>query len=212
MNHYSDKVSQRERTSDAQSGSFTVYPLRCGKSRIGLRAVTRKDLELLLRWKNDSEIEYLSGEDWDFPLSMERQEIWYEEYLKDSKNIRFMLDVIKDKKTVGYTGFWNLDWKNRKAHTGLVIGDRSARGKGYGVEAIFTIMEYAFLELNLHRLYGKIAEYNTASYKVYVEKCGWKKEGVLEDDFYRRGKYYNTIKVAILKPEFLRLRKKMEDK
>lgn len=48
-------------------------------------------------------------------------------------------------------------------------------------------------------------EYNVPSYKAYVEHCGWKVEGVLRQTIFRDGKYYDQLRISILKDEFLLL-------
>ena len=46
-----------------------------------------------------------------------------------------------------------------------------------------------------------VNEFNLAGIRCY-EKCGFMQEGVIRESVYRDGKYYNTIKMGILKREF----------
>jgi RimJ/RimL family protein N-acetyltransferase len=43
-------------------------------------------------------------------------------------------------------------WRSRSARTGLILGDRSAWGKGYGSEVVQLRALYAFRELGVERL------------------------------------------------------------
>ena len=64
-------------------------------------------------------------------------------------------------------------------------------------------MSYAFFNVGLHRLWGLILPYNVASYRAYVEKCGWKVEGVLRQEIFRDGRFYDQYRVGVLREEVL---------
>lgn len=177
-------------------------PMIKGK-KIFLRAVEKRDLPLLLDWINDPDISRMV-EGWSFPLSIEHQERWFESALKDERNKRFIVESYEDG-VIGLTGLWEIDWHNRHALTALKLGASNIRGKGYGTDAILTLMAYAFTNVNLNRLWGEIIDFNTASYRVYVQKCGWRVEGVFRQHLYREGKYHDQLRVAILRDEFLSL-------
>ena len=170
--------------------------------KIILRAIEENDLQILLKWTNDPSISELVG-GWSFPLSIGNQKEWYINNLKDPKNKRFIVET-KESKAIGLTGLWSIDWQNRHALTALKIGEKNIRGKGYGTDAIMTIMAYAFFEVGLNKLWGEIINYNIASYKAYIEKCGWKVEGILRQHIYRKGKFYDLIRVGILKESFIK--------
>jgi RimJ/RimL family protein N-acetyltransferase len=94
-----------------------------------------------------------------------------------------------------------IDWRNRSAIVGIVIGDKSQWGKGYGTDAMRVLMRLAFDKMNLHRLALHVFDYNTRAIASY-EKCGFKREGVLRGDHFARGKYHDTILMAILESEY----------
>lgn len=48
----------------------------------------------------------------------------------------------------------------------------SARGRGYGRDAVDTLVSYAFRELGLHEICSSILEHNTASRRLF-EACGF---------------------------------------
>lgn len=169
--------------------------------KVFLRALGAEDLDDTLKWLNDPEISRLVG-GWSFPLSMTHQREWFERSIKDERNQRFIVESYEDG-VIGLTGLWEIDWHNRHALTSLKLGASNIRGKGYGTDAIMTLMAYAFSEVGLNRLWGEIISFNIASYKAYVEKCGWKVEGIFRQHLYREGQYYDQLRVAILREEFL---------
>lgn len=55
---------------------------------------------------------------------------------------------------IGFYGLHRVDWHNRCATGGLVIGERGAQGKGYGTDTIRTRLLIAFDQMGLHRVQG----------------------------------------------------------
>ena len=171
--------------------------------KLGFRAIGAKDLPLLADWLNDEHLsELVVGRA--FPVSLEQQQRWFERSMGDERNQRWMVETF-DGETIGLTGLWDIDYVNRNALTALKIGAKDIQGKGYGTDAILAIMAYAFGQLGLERLWGEILAYNVPSYKAYVEKCGWKVEGVLRKHVFRSGAYHDVLRVAILREEFMAL-------
>lgn len=50
---------------------------------------------------------------------------------------------------------------------GLAIPDPKLRGKGYGREVLNWVLEYAFLQLNLHRVEIGVFDFNENAYGLY---------------------------------------------
>jgi len=171
--------------------------------KIFFRAVERTDLKLLADWTNDPDISHLVG-GWSFPVSMAQQEEWYLQSLKNAGTQRLIVESSdKSEGVIGLTGLWHIDWHNSNALSALKLGPQTARGKGYGTDAILTMMRYAFFDVGLHRLWGMILPHNLASYRTYVEKCGWKVEGLLRQNVFRDGRFYDQYRVGVLRDEVL---------
>jgi RimJ/RimL family protein N-acetyltransferase len=168
-----------------------------------LRAIEEKDLELLHKWSNDPEIQYWLG-GWHVPSSLNIMKEWFNRITHDNNNIRFAIEH----KELGFIGTANLveiNWKDRNAFHGMLLGDKDIRGKGIGVDVVMSIMKYAFEDLGLKRLDGSMIEYNKGSLKLYIEKCGWKQEGVKENWYYRKSRYWNKVIVGITKEDYFEL-------
>jgi RimJ/RimL family protein N-acetyltransferase len=78
------------------------------------------------------------------------------------------------------------------------IGDRGAWGKGYGTEALRLALQYAFDELNLHRLTLTVIDYNERAIALY-EKAGFRREGVFREFGQRDGKRYDMYLYGLLR-------------
>lgn len=169
---------------------------------LSLRAIEEQDIPLLHKWANDPVTQDGIGE-LHFPSSMDFHHTWFQNLKNDKLNQRFVVDV-PDIGIIGISTIINIDWRNSHAWHGLVLGDSSHRGKGYGVDAIMATMRYAFDELNLERLDGAMIEYNEHSIATYCgKKVGWKEEGRRRNYFFRKGRYWDQVVVGVTKQDYL---------
>lgn len=75
-------------------------------------------------------------------------------------------------------------------------------GKGYASEAARYLLEIAFRQLGLHRVYGQLEARNTASARV-LGKLGMRQEGLLIENEFVKGEWQSEIIYAILDREWL---------
>ncbi len=166
-----------------------------------MRAIEYNDLEYLHKWANDPATQDGIGE-LHFPSSRDFHDSWFQNLKSDILNQRFVVEV-PGSQVIGLSSLVGIDWRNRHAWHGLVIGDSSHRGKGYGIDAIMATMRYAFDELNLERLDGSMIEYNIQSLSTYCgKKLGWKEEGRKRNYFYRKGRFWDQIIVGITRDDY----------
>jgi RimJ/RimL family protein N-acetyltransferase len=171
-----------------------------------LRAIEEKDLPILHKWSNLPEIWYMLG-GWHFPGSMALMKRWFESLQDDPLNQRFAIET-PDIGLIGTANLVDIDWKNRNAFHGMMLGDKDIRGRGLGIDTIMAIMRYAFEELHLKRLDSSIIEYNNISLNVYCNRCGWKEEGRRRNWYFRKNRYWDKVIVGIMREEYFELIKK----
>lgn len=169
---------------------------------ITLRAVEEEDLEMLRCIINDPEVERLLV-GWAYPISKYQQKQWFINS-SNSPEKRFIIDT-ENHGPIGLVVIGDIDWKNRTAVTGIKIGDKKYRGKGFGTDAIMTVMRYAFEELQLNKLETGILDYNTASLKLHCGRCVWKLEGIKRQCIYKEGSYHDLHILGILRNEYQEL-------
>lgn len=168
-------------------------------NKVIIRAIEKKDLEFLKEIINSPELELMEN-GFNFPVSSYGQELWYEGMSNFDRSQRMIIEY--DGKAIGYTCIVDIDWKNRVAHTGIKIFSDEHRGKGLGKDAVMAIMRFCFYDMNLHKLTGYMIDYNKASLKLYVDKCGWKQEGIKRKEIFKNGTYHDLVIVGILKEEY----------
>ncbi|MGM1055658.1 MAG: GNAT family N-acetyltransferase [Bacteroidota bacterium] len=168
-----------------------------------LRAIEESDLVQLHKWANEPEIQnWLGG--WHFPTNLEDQKKWFENNSVSSLNQRYAIEVA-NLGLIGTANLVNIDWKNKNAFHGMMLGDKDIRGKGFGLDTVMAVMRYAFEELGMERIDGSMIEYNAASLKLYIKKCGWKEEGRQRNWYYRKNRYWDRIMVGVTRDDYFTL-------
>ena len=169
--------------------------------RVRLRAIEREDIDRFVRWFNDPEVRrYLLMYE---PMSHAKEERWFESYLSRKDDIILAIEVREGDCWVhiGNVGLHRIDWKNRVATLGIVIGEKEYWGKGYGTEAVRTMLRYAFHELGLNRVELETYSFNPRAQRCY-ERAGFRREGVRRQALYRDGEFHDVITMGILRSEF----------
>lgn len=169
---------------------------------VTLRAPEIRDVDKLNEWSNDPDIWNMLG-GWHFPFSSRSTEDWIRS--RKDGNLTdhvFCIDTPHDG-LIGTANLVSIDWKNKNAFHGMMIGKSNLKGKGYALDALLSIMRYAFMELGMNRLDGDMISYNERSINFYLNKGGWKKEGVRKDWFYRNGTFHDKVIVGIKKDDYI---------
>lgn len=115
----------------------------------------------------------------------------------------------KDGEIAGTIEADSIDQRNKNLMIGLTIVDKANRGLGYGGEAIRMLLDFAFFELNMHRVYLGGFTFNENATKGY-EHLGFTVEGTNRGFVYRNGKYYDEVSLGILKNEWIAIKRKRD--
>lgn len=162
---------------------------------VTLRAIEHSDLAQLHQWANDAALQRMLG-GWHFPTSMRDQEAWLARQSCQSPDQRYVVDL-PEQRCIGTANLVSIDWKNRTAFQGLMVGDPAIRGKGFGIDILMALMRYAFDELGLERLDTDIIEYNESSLKLHIDRCGWEIEGRKPAWYFRDGRRWDKVLLGI---------------
>ncbi|MDA1024258.1 MAG: GNAT family protein [Proteobacteria bacterium] len=116
----------------------------------------------------------------------------------------FAICLVEDDIYIGNARLSEIDWISRKCKYGRIIGDAAHRGRGLGTEALILLFRYGFHTLGLNRIYSSAIIENEISL-ASNDKVGMTREGILKQDIYRSGQYFDTVYLAILREDFDRL-------
>ena len=164
---------------------------------VGLRAVEKEDLQLLRDWRNISNFRRNFREIRE--LSMYDQEIWFQS-LQSGKHNNFMFTIIdlKTNNPIGAAGLLYINWIIRSADFSFYIGKDEAYidNKGFAEEATQLLINYGFNNLNLHKIWMELYEFDKVKIDFFMKKFGFKKDGVLRDNCFEDGKYYDSFLIS----------------
>jgi RimJ/RimL family protein N-acetyltransferase len=153
-------------------------------------------LEDALRWLNDPEI--TAALKYDLGVTRRQEEAFFDR-IEMRANNEFVWAVLDEgERHIGFIGLHAIDWRNRLATGGIVIGERDAWGHGCATDAVRVRTRFAFGTLNLHRIEGHTT--NPAMRRVY-EKCGYRHEGTARQKVWRGGRWLDAELYAILAEE-----------
>jgi RimJ/RimL family protein N-acetyltransferase len=169
--------------------------------RVRLRPIERDDLPRYVKWFADPEVRrhlaiYL-------PFSLAQEERWFESLQGRLERGEALVLAVETSRGVhiGNIGLHSINWKDRQAELGIAIGEKGFWGKGYGTEAVLTLLALAFHEMNLHRIFLRVDADNARGIRCY-EKAGFRREGVFRDAVFRDGEYCDQYAMSILETEF----------
>lgn len=163
---------------------------------ITFRPLENRDLPDRVRWFNKKEVSQYLGSEIRQGTTLKKQQEWFKRFTK--KDDRKMFTIECDGEPVGNVAL--TDISKTDCNAGLFIAiDSEFHGKGIGQKAVKYILDIAFRELHLHKVWLYVIELNKSAIKLY-EKCDFKREGILKEMWKINGKYYDEIVMAIFNP------------
>jgi RimJ/RimL family protein N-acetyltransferase len=165
-----------------------------------LRAFEREDAERCYRWMNDPNI--VRTLKTRYPIAFQTEVEWLESAMVDGATERHFAIERKDDRThIGNASLHDIDWVSRTSWFGLFIGEPTAWNRGFGSDAIQTLVRFAFDDMNLHKLRINVFDYNDRA-KHVLKSRGFVEEGKLARDFYREGEYHDIVILSIFRDAF----------
>ena len=102
-------------------------------------------------------------------------------------------------RVVGTIGYMAYNEENATVEVGYSLA-RGLWNKGYTTEALARVIDYTFDSMDINRIEAQHELDNPASGRV-MEKCGMRREGVLRQRLYNKGKFVDVALYAILKDD-----------
>jgi ribosomal-protein-alanine N-acetyltransferase len=121
----------------------------------------------------------------------------YVKNMKQSKN-DYLFGIFENEKNlhIGNTKLTISHLKEKIAHLGIFIGEKSYQGKGYATESIDVITQFALKELNLNRVKAGLFDINLRSLNCFL-KCGYSIDSHLKNHSIVNNKKVGKIIVSI---------------
>ncbi|QDX92496.1 N-acetyltransferase [Brevibacillus laterosporus] len=171
-------------------------------ARIYLRKMTADDVTIYHTWRNDMEVMRTTNPAIDLCTLDNTQEFVNQVILGSSTSKSYMIIDKESETPIGIVSLIQIDYKNRNAECIIDIGEKAYWGKGYGTEALRLLLDYAFLELNLHRVSLRVFSFNKKAIALY-ERMGFKHEGISREYIFRDGKWSDVFHMGVLQREYV---------
>ncbi len=170
--------------------------------RLVLRRLRASDLEPFLAYRNDPEVaRYQAWEACDereargMIRALER-----EEPATPGEWFQFAVELRETGELVGDLGF-KVETAGMQAEVGYTFA-RDHWGKGYAREAVSGLLDYAFRDLGLHRVYAFTDQENRSSV-VLLERLGLRREGAFVQNAWFKGGWASEYLYATLREEWI---------
>lgn len=140
-----------------------------GKSSVEICEITTGniDLDIYLSWlRNVEENAFIEGARSDYSL---RELQTYIASKVDRSDVRFWGIFLESQKFIGTIKLEPINWYKQTAWLGMMVGDASERGKGYGYQALNLVLNYAGEVLCLKEIFLGVHESNTPAFKIYIK-------------------------------------------
>ena len=188
-----------------------MKPEKCieGK-RVTLRPISEEaPLIDYLGWLQDSEVtRYLEARFTDYTVEKLRAYIRAE---NEKPNAFFFgICLNPDGRLIGTIKLSQVRAEHRHCELGLMIGDKTAWGRGYGAEAIELACRYAFECLGLHKVAAGCYGNNLGSARAF-EKAGFSLEGRLAEDRWSAAGWVDKLWLGLINPSENGRRQKREN-
>lgn len=167
---------------------------------IRLRELQEKDAPFMLEWMHDKEIQKAFKKDMSKMCLEDTQKFCREsgipKEIKDGTCIHFAI-VDEQDEYLGTISLKNFDLSSGNAEYAISVR-KKVQGKGVAVKATELLLEKAFKEYGLHKVYLNVLADNKRAIRMY-EKCGFVYEGVFKEHVRTiEGKYVDLLWYGML--------------
>lgn len=167
---------------------------------VNIRPLKEEDAEKMAPLANNIKIAENLRDGFPHPYTHEDAITFIEKFKEQKQTFIFAIEY--NGKYVGNIGLVpETDVYRKSAELGYFIGE-PYWNKGIATKAINLICDFGFQNLEIVRIHCGVFEYNLASQRV-LEKCGFQKEGIFRNAIFKRGKVWDEVRFAKLKPGVL---------
>ncbi|HET9672988.1 MAG TPA: GNAT family protein [Actinomycetota bacterium] len=167
--------------------------------RVVLRPIQAADRDRLYELVETIEVRALATNDPPLPLSLEeihaRDARWIEQAHADAA--WFAIEV--DDEVVGICGLHSIDHFHQRAEVGIRLG-KPYWSKGYGQDAVRTLVRYGFRHLNLAKISLRVLAHDERAVGAY-RKAGFEEEGRLRIHTWYEGERRDELVMAVFRHE-----------
>lgn len=186
--------------------------------KVILDVIDPSNIEWMRTQRNDPEMRKYFREWKD--ISKDQQAKWYASRGNntDSNHVYFEIKInpgwctsssklysMPDNHIIGCCGLHYIDWRLRSAEFGVFLC-KEVRGMGLGKDALTVLFDYGFREMNLHKIWAEVYNFNKAL-DMYEKGLGMHVDGKIRHSQFVDGIYVDSIMLSILEEEWFEKQK-----
>jgi ribosomal-protein-alanine N-acetyltransferase len=180
---------------------FQAFPV-LESERLLLREMSGDDAPTLFEYFRDPEYtRYVSFEVHSSPEQTKDFITWMADLYQRQDSIRWGIQLKETGGLIGTIGLHFLRRDIRCMEVGYHIG-RSYWRRGFATEALRTVVDFGFRDMNLNRIEATHHAGNEASGRV-MQKVGFRYEGIWRQRAYKHGSLVDTVWYSLLREEYL---------
>jgi RimJ/RimL family protein N-acetyltransferase len=172
-------------------------------ARLILRPLGQQDVKVFSAYRSDPDDARYQG--WGTPFTDEQAEVFIEQ-MKDvtpgeiGQWLQLGLELRSTGELIGDVAFQIIKDSHRQAEIGMTIS-ASYQGKGFGAEAVTTLVDYLFHDLNVHRVIANCDPENISAHRL-LENVGFRREGLFIESLWYKGYWVSELWFGLLEREW----------
>lgn len=171
--------------------------------RLLLRNFTNADKEIFIAYRNEPLVAKYQG--WSLPYTEEKAQAFIDEMKdihapKQGQWLQLAIEVKESNKMIGDVAFCIKADDIRQAVIGFTIASNYWK-HGFATEALTSLIDYLFEDIQLHRIVADCDIENIGSWKT-LEKIGFRREAHFVESFLMDGVYTSEYHYGLLQREW----------
>jgi UDP-4-amino-4,6-dideoxy-N-acetyl-beta-L-altrosamine N-acetyltransferase len=172
-----------------------------GAPDIVLRPLASGDRDRLLAWRNLPQVARWMYSD--HAISADGHARWFAAALADARRRYWVIEA--DGAPVGLANLYDLAPEHRRTSWAYYLAEPSTRGQGIGAFVEYWVIEHAFGELGLNKLWCEVLIDNEAVWKLH-EGFGFQREALFRQHVRKDGLPADVVGLGLLTSDWMRQR------
>ena len=167
-------------------------------SEIRLEPLSLDHLDGIMTWVNDPEVTFYFARLGRI-ITREEEAEMVKKLIASTTDVLF--SIFENDEYVGQIGLSQIYWPSRNGRMGIMLC-RDAWGRRIGRRAAHLLIEHAFTELSLHKIWLIVRSDNLKGRRIW-SSIGFREEGQLRDEYFVKGTYHDMVRFGLLAPEYI---------
>ncbi len=172
--------------------------------KIFLRPITLEDGAAIVKWRNAPSVSKHCFNN--TPITLESNEAFYKAYVETGKYKQFIVERIDEEfgvasYPIATVYLKDMDQINKRCELCIFTSDDQEWNTESQEIAISTLLEKAFTEYGMHKVYTYVFAVNADEVEL-MKKAGLSEEAVLKKEAVNDGEYVDVIRMAALEDDY----------